>query len=100
MDGFSAKKLRHYYLLNALEDGQQRYKLLLTQTDKQTLLAIVERKSTPAQHSLRLVDNFAYFEKQIKALGDDLHPLCKGLEKLMVVDISLDRDRDNPQLIF
>ena len=25
IDGFSAKKLRHYYLLNALEEEQQRY---------------------------------------------------------------------------
>ena len=100
IDGFSAKKLRHYYLLNALEDGKKRYKLLLTQTDEQTLLAIVEQKSTPTQHSLRLVRNFGFFEEQIGTLGDDLAPLCRGLEKLMVVDISLNRDQDNPQLIF
>ena len=100
IDGFSAKKLRHYYLLNALEEGQQRYKLLLTQTDEQTLLAIVEQESTPTQHSLRLVENFGFFEEQIRALGDDITPLCQGLEKLMVVDISLDREHDNAQLIF
>ena len=100
IDGFSAKKLRHYYLLNPLEDGKQRYKLLLTQTDEQTLLAIVEQKSTPTQHSLRLVENFGFFEEQVRTLGDDVAPLCKGLEKLMVVDISLNRDQDNPQLIF
>ena len=47
LDGFSAKKLRHYYLLNTLEDGRQRYKLLLTQTDEQTLLAIVEQNRSP-----------------------------------------------------
>ena len=35
MDGFSAKKLRNYYLLNPEEDGERRFKLLLTQTDKQ-----------------------------------------------------------------
>ena len=100
LDGFSAKKLRHYYLLNTLEDGRQRYKLLLTQTDEQTLLAIVEQKPVPAQHSLRLVENFGFFEEQVGTLGDDIAPLCKGLEKLMVVDISLSRDQDNPQLIF
>ena len=33
-------------------------------------------------------------------MGDDVTPLCRGLEKLMVVDISLRRDQDNPQLIF
>ena len=32
--GFSASKLREYYLLNRLESGDRRFKLLLTQTDK------------------------------------------------------------------
>ncbi len=99
IDGFSAKKLRHYYLLNPLENGKQRYKLLLTQTDEQTLLAIVEQKPLPTGSSLRLEENFRFFEEKIKALGD-IGPLCKGLDKLMVVDISLSRDHDNPQLIF
>ena len=99
IDGFSAKKLRHYYLLNPLEDRKQRYKLLLTQTDEQTLLAIVDQKLLPTQSSLRLEENFSFFEEQVKALGD-IGPLCKGLDKLMVVDISLSRDQDNPQLIF
>ena len=31
---------------------------------------------------------------------DDLKIVCSGLAKLMVVDISLDREQDNPQLIF
>ena len=100
LDGFSAKKLRNYYLLNPLEDGDRGYKLLLTQTDKQTMLSILEQKSLPEQHSVRLKENFEFFKKQVAALGSDLEPLCKGLAKLMVVDISLSRDQDNPQLIF
>ena len=100
IDGFSAKKLRHYYLLNPLEDGKQRYKLLLTQTDEQTLLAIVEQKPLPDLASMRLRENFGFFKEQVKALGEDIGPLCNGLEKLMVVDISLSRGQDNPQLIF
>ena len=100
LDGFSAKKLRSYYLLNPLEDDQRRYKLLLTQTDKQSLLSIVDQKPLPSEHSLRLKESFEFFEEQVKGLGEDLVPLCKGLAKLMVVDISLSRDQDNPQLIF
>jgi len=100
LDGFSAKKLRNYYLLNPLEDGELRYKLLLTQTDKQSLLALVDQKPWPAEHSLRLTENFKFFEDNVSKLGDDLIPLCKGLAKLMIVDISLSRDQDNPQLIF
>ena len=37
IEGFSARKLRNYYLLNPDEAGKKRHKLLLTQTDEQTL---------------------------------------------------------------
>jgi uncharacterized protein with ParB-like and HNH nuclease domain/predicted transport protein len=100
MDGFSAKKLRNYYLLNPLEDGDRGYKLLLTQTDKETLLALMEQRDLPAEHSVRVRENFEFFEKQIKAYKDNLIPLCQGLAKLVIVDIALNRDQDNPQLIF
>lgn len=100
VDGFSAKKLRSYYLLNPLEEGDRGYKLLLTQTDKTSLLALVQQKPWPDDCSLRLKENFGFFEEKVKALGDELRALCHGLAKLMIVDISLSRDQDNPQLIF
>ena len=100
VDGFSAKKLRSYYLLNPLEEGERGFKLLLTQTDKQSLLALMQQKPQPAEPSLRITRNFAFFDKRVQSVGADLTPLCKGLAKLMIVDISLSRDQDNPQLIF
>ena len=100
VEGFSAKKLRSYYLLNPLEEGERAYKLLLTQTDKQTLLALVTQKPLPEKHSIRLKENFQFFEKQIGGLKGDFTALCKGLAKLIVVDIALSREQDNPQLIF
>ena len=99
-EGFSPRKLRNYYLLNPEEDGHDRFKLLLTQTDAQTLLAIVDQKPLPEPCSIRIRDNFNFFEKKVKQLGENIAPLCKGLEKLILVDISLSRDHDNPQLIF
>ncbi|HZR80042.1 MAG TPA: DUF262 domain-containing protein [Candidatus Binatia bacterium] len=100
VDGFSAKKIRSYYLLNPLEDGERGFKLLLTQTDKHSLLALVQQKSQAGEASLRITENFAFFGEQIGALGDDLASLCNGLAKLVIVDIALSRDQDNPQLIF
>jgi uncharacterized protein with ParB-like and HNH nuclease domain/predicted transport protein len=100
VDGFSAKKLRSYYLLNPLEDGERGFKLLLTQTDKASLLALVQQKAQPTDQSLRVTENFAFFEEQVQNLGADLPALCHGLAKLVVVDIALSRDQDNPQLIF
>ena len=100
VDGFSARKLRHYYLLNSLEEGERAFKLLLTQTDKQTLLALVQQRPQPADPSLRVTDNFAFFEKRVREMSADLTTLCLGIAKLMIVDIALSRDQDNPQLIF
>ena len=100
VDGFSAKKLRSYYLLNPLEEGERGFKLLLTQTDKASLLALVQQKAQPTDQSLRVTENFAFFKDQVKNLGADLPALCHGLAKLVVVDIALSREQDNPQLIF
>lgn len=100
LDGFSARKLRSYYLLNPLEEGDRAFKLLLTQTDKASLFALVMQKAMPAESSLRVQENFDFFMEQVKSLGTDLAGLCKGLAKLVIVDIALSRDQDNPQLIF
>lgn len=44
--------------------------------------------------------NFNWFDQKIKDLKDGIESLCKGLDKLIVVDVSLQRGEDNPQLIF
>jgi uncharacterized protein with ParB-like and HNH nuclease domain/predicted transport protein len=100
LDGFSAKKIRSYYLQNPLEDGERRYKLILSQTDKPSLMHLIEQQPPPTEHSMRIEENFALFKDWIKGIQKDLEALCKGLAKLMIVDISLNRDQDNPQLIF
>ncbi len=99
-DGFSATKLRSYYLLNPLESGERKYKLLLSQTDKASLLTLLEQASPPKEPSIHVDTNFEFFRTRIAESSDELEALCKGLAKLMIVDISLNRDQDNPQLIF
>jgi uncharacterized protein with ParB-like and HNH nuclease domain/predicted transport protein len=100
MDGFSAKKLRNYYLLNPLEDGERKYKLLLSQTDKASLVALLESHAKPKEHSIRVEANFQLFLKWVAEAIGEVDAICKGLAKLLIVDISLTRDQDNPQLIF
>ena len=101
MDGFSARKLRNYYLLNPLEDGERGFKLLLTQTDKQCLLDIMQQKTELTNRSLRIEESFRLFDERIRTLDKSrLVHLCKGLAKLTIVDVALSRGQDNPQLIF
>jgi len=96
------------YLINKHGRDEQRYKLLLTQDDKDELIALVDNKEhvfSQMQHGINrvtghLTDNYHFFEEQIRQSNIDLKALYMGLNKLIIVDISLDRDFDNPQLIF
>lgn len=100
VDGFSALKIRSYYLQNPLEAGDRGHKLLLTQNDRTSLLALVRQLPLPDESSIRIRDNFEFFDQMVGKLGSNLDTLCRGLLKLMIVDVSLSRGQDNPQLIF
>jgi predicted transport protein len=47
-----------------------------------------------------VTQNFDLFTELLAKQKVDLVPVCRGLAKLVVVDIALSRDQDNPQLIF
>ncbi len=99
-DGFSQRKIKNYYLVNPEEIGERHFKLLLSQTDKTSLTALVGDGEQPQQPSLRINANFDSFTRWIGEGKVELATLCRGLAKLVVVDIALTRDQDNPQLIF
>jgi len=46
------------------------------------------------------MQNFQLFEELIAACKDNPSTICNGLAKLFVGDIALNREQDNPQLIF
>lgn len=100
LEAFSNKKLRNYYLLNPDEDGERHFKLILSETDKDTLLAILQNAPMPPEASSRINENYALFQELIASHQGELTAICQGLAKLVIVDVSLDRAHDNPQLIF
>lgn len=103
LDGFSPTKIAKRYLINDDEEDIRRYRLVLTQTDRDTLMAIVDDSPAPHEPSIRIVENFEWFREQLTDFvgqSKDLAVVCRGLMKLMVVDIALTRDQENPQLIF
>ena len=94
----SPRRLSNYYLFNAEEENEFRYKQLLTRRDKETLIHLLESRELPINASPLLVDNYRFFE--IKLRNVDLQAVYNGIQKLRIVDITLDRNHDNPQLIF
>jgi len=98
----SAEEIYDSYLVNKHGKDEQRYKLLLTQSDKDMLIGLIdhpERVRTMGVTSL-LAENYLFFEEQIRQNGISLDVLYTGICKLIIVEISLDKDHDNPQLIF
>lgn len=100
VEGFSAKKIRNRYLSDPDESGEKRYKLLLTQTDRTTLCAIIDQAPNPSETSVRVRNNYEFFKLRLSRLNGDLADVCRGLTKLMIVDVALTRGQDNPQLVF
>jgi len=93
------KKICNYFLFNAEETGDANYKLLLTRSDKDTLIHILEGGEEPDPFSIRIKENYQFFSEQIRQSDIDLVSLYKGINKLIIVDIALEQ-QDNPQLIF
>lgn len=94
-------KIMNYYLYNADESGLDKYKLVLTDQDRDTYIALLERKEENLiQKSWNVLDNFNFFMKKLSSNLEKIEAVFKGINQLMLVSISLDKTQDNPQLIF
>lgn len=101
LEKFSHQKIQNRYLINSDEKGDKKFRLILSESDKDTLLSLIDKdRRKPSEPSLKIMENFKLFEEWIRKNTDKLETIFKGLDKLMVVEISLERGKDNPQLIF
>lgn len=91
-------KLRNYYLLNNEETGEKRFKLLLTQGDKTAFCSLVGGTPLPEHVPGRIVENYKFFQGKITR--ENVRDIYDGIMRLFVVDVALERDKDDPQLIF
>ncbi|MCQ2907300.1 DUF262 and DUF1524 domain-containing protein [Helicobacter pylori] len=99
LEKFSREKIESY-LINNNKDGDKKFRLILSESDKDTLLSLIDKnKRKPSEPSVKIVENFELFEKWISENTDKLETIFKGLKKLMIVWISLEKG-DDPQLIF
>lgn len=100
LEKFSRKKVESY-LINSDKDGDKKFRLILSESDKDTLLSLIDKdRRKPSELSLKIMENFKLFEKWIRKNTDKLETIFKGLEKLMIVWIALKKEKDDPQLIF
>ncbi len=96
-DEVKRKEIEDHYLINS----DKKFRLILSEPDKDTLLYLIDKdKRKPSKPSLKIMENFKLFEEWIRKNTNQLETIFKGLEKLMIVEIALEKGKDDPQLIF
>ncbi|GAA9322963.1 hypothetical protein TH0354_14900 [Helicobacter pylori] len=100
-DEVKRKEIEDHYLINSDKNGDEKFRLILSESDKDTLLSLIDKdRRKPSEPSSKIVENFKLFEEWIRKNTDKLEIIFKGLEKLMIVWIALKKEKDDPQLIF
>lgn len=94
------KKINNSFLKNPDEDDDSQYKLLLTETDKDILISLIEKRPIDENLNSRLIINYNYFFSNIKNMDLSLQDIYEAIGKLQIVNINLDRTSDEPQVIF
>lgn len=100
VEGFAPRKIRGLWLTNEYETGDKYFKLILSQSDKEALKAVIRNDPVPAGNTSRVITNFQFFMSKFRDSTTDVAAVCKGVAKLVVVDVHLARGTDNPQLVF
>lgn len=96
----NARRIDNMLLKNEYENGDERYKLLLTETDRDILINFVEEKPIAEGTRSRLIENYKFFAD--KLADKEILPaeVYESIGKLQIVNITLDRAVDDAQAIF
>lgn len=97
-------KIKNQFLYNSDEIDEDRYKLLLNVQDKETYIKLIDNTiftvNKPATNIIKCYEFFyERIEDFIKQYGQ-IDEIYAGIFKLSLVSLSLDKDSDNPQMIF
>ena len=97
------QKIQKQWLSNSEEtDDNLKRKLVLNETDNDTLNNILDDIQLLEPYSRNIKDNYEYFVKELEQLTTDeeINHIIMGIRKLKVVYITLKAGEDDPQLIF
>lgn len=101
IDDTISEEIEETYLVNSRKKNDDYIKLHLTKKDKAVYDKLIY--GTPLDDDTsnnNIINNYHYFYKQIKSQKINIEELYDGLAKLDIVEIALERDVDDPQLIF
>ena len=92
-------EINETYLINKFASEDEKLKLRPTENNDKALKFLLRSDATEQFNDFsKLISNFDYFKERINA--DSYKVVLKGLSKLMFVEVSLERGKDDPQRIF
>ncbi len=87
------------YLVNRHEVRDKKYKLALRRVDNTTLQKLIDGEDADEERdSQGVIDAYEWFKEKLATSNLDIVYL--GIARLSVVEVTLDRGIDNPQLVF
>lgn len=92
-------EINETFLINKFAAEEERLKLRPTENNDKAIKFLLY--NTPGEQFKgysRIIDNFDYFKSRI--VKENLNTVLEGLSKLLFVEISLERGKDDPQRIF
>ena len=98
-----ADKIYNQYVVNPYSEKEIKLKLLPPEENLYILNKISNNKfnELEAFQDRNMLKNYLFFEKELENLSfDDMKHLSNGIEKLIYIDIALEKGKDDPQKIF
>ncbi|MCL2323893.1 MAG: DUF262 and DUF1524 domain-containing protein [Oscillospiraceae bacterium] len=96
----NAQEITDTLLINMYASGDDRYKMYLTQNDRNALIKLIEHSPIEDGIKSRLLENYDFFTQQVKKNVLSPIEVYQSIGKLQIVNITLDRGTDDPQAIF
>jgi len=96
-----AAQIKNQFLVNEYAEDDKKIKLCLTQEDKSIFEKLVNGTPlTEKEKDSKIYKNFSFFVDKLKSSSLELDLIYSALLKIVIVAIVLDKNNDNPQLIF
>lgn len=98
-DASLENEINETYLINKFAPEEEKLKLRPTENnDKALKFLLRDHQDEEFNGFSRLIDNYNYFKGRV--VEENFEAVLTGLSKLMFVEVSLDREKDDPQRIF
>lgn len=99
-DGIDPDEIRKKCLVNEGQEEDRKYKMTLSRSDRDYFMALMDGRED-GQGTGRLKENFIWLSRRIAELSPEaIITFHRGINNLQAVSITLDREKDDPQLIF